>query len=404
MNSEDFEKHILFEKLEQFEQIISDEDVIKKIELEKLTFFQSVFDYVNQRIKLTIPNIVQEAEIKVIEKEVGAGVAQINAYLGNNNIGHLNNAVNNFNTVLTRVRNLPIAISKDDFDFSKKIASFETTALKKYKSLEKEREALAEEILNFKTDLEKKNKEIERLFKLLSDKEKQIESLNSSFKNDFISIKTKHNQSFENDIKLFRAEFDSDKTKFKNEIDNLKENIDQNTSDLISDLIRKLEEAKKIVNVISNVGVTGNYQIIANEHKSSANLWRIIAIVFMVVLSILLICTMYDLSSSDFDWKKSLLRIIAAAALSYPATYASKESNKHRKLENINRTAELELASVDAFIEMLDNNKKQAIKEKLVEKYFGNEKADTFKDEKNDEGLSIPGFEKIINAISNFGK
>jgi hypothetical protein len=161
----------------------------------------------------------------------------------------------------------------------------------------------------------------------------------------------------------------------------------------------KHSEAKKLVSLIGNVGVTGNYQNIANSHKKSANFWRVMAIVFMSIFSILLVWTIIDLSSEGFNWTKSLIRLIAAAALSYPATYAARESSKHRKLETINRNAELELASINPFIEGLADDKKQMIKEKLVEKYFGNNKNNDFLDTK-EEGLSIPAFEKLLNAIS----
>jgi hypothetical protein len=404
MNLDNFEKHVLFDKFQQFSEVLSDEKSSEKIDLEKLSFFKSVFDYIEQRIKLTLPDLVQESEMDALAKEIETGVTQINSFLGNENVGHITNATNNFNTALTRIKNFPIPLSKNDYNFSKKIANFESTVKKKYDSLEKEKENLQKEILDFKTDLKNKDAEIKRLFKLLTDKEAQIESLYTSFQTKYNSIEAQHKQTFENDKKTFRNEIDTAKTTFRTEIDSLKESIDTDTSDLVSKLDAKLEEAKKIVNVIGNVGVTGNYQIIANEHKESANFWRWVAIGFMAILSGLLIWTLFDLSSSTFVWTKSLLRIIAAAALSYPATYAAKESSKHRKLENLNRTAELELASVDAFIEMLDEKKKQEIKEKLVEKYFGNDKSNVLGNDKDNEELSISGFEKIINAISKFGK
>ncbi len=68
--------------------------------------------------------------------------------------------------------------------------------------------------------------------------------------------------------------------------------------------------------------------------------------------------TLFDLSTTGFDWTKSILRIIAAAALSYPATYAARESSKHRKLEIINRKAELELTAIGPFIELFPELKK----------------------------------------------
>ncbi|MBK8853218.1 MAG: hypothetical protein IPN10_03705 [Saprospiraceae bacterium] len=107
-----------------------------------------------------------------------------------------------------------------------------------------------------------------------------------------------------------------------------------------------------------------------------------------------------SLGASEFDWVKSVLRIIAAAVLSYPATYASRESAKHRKLENFNRKLELELSSIDAFIELLPDEKKQVIKEKLAEKYFGST-IESFEDTdlKSDKDFSLQGIERLFKAI-----
>ncbi|MEH6771896.1 hypothetical protein [Maribacter arcticus] len=389
MTSENFEKHNIFDRLNSFQELLANDDVKEKIDLEKLSFFQTVFSYINQRVKLTIPDLVQLAELDALSEELNGGISQINSFLGNNNVGHLNNATNNLNAAINRIKNFPIPVAKADFNFSRKIADFEKTAKSKYKSLEKEKDKLKSEIENFKTDLSTKESEIQRLLKLIEGKESEIQNLNSTFQTNFNNIKSEHNQNFENDKKTYRAE-----------IDELKNNIDTDTTSIITQLNTKLTEAKKLVNLIGNVGVTGNYQNIANNHKDSANFWRVMAIVFMSVFSGLIVWTIIDLSADGFVWTKSLIRLVAAAALSYPATYAARESSKHRKLETINRNAELELASINPFIEGLADDKKQIIKEKLVEKYFGNNKNNDFLDKKEAEGLSIPAFEKILSALS----
>ncbi|MCP4053858.1 MAG: hypothetical protein GY739_12490 [Mesoflavibacter sp.] len=400
MTSESFEKHNIFDRLNSLEEILSNEELKEKIDLEKLSFFQTVFSYINQRVKLTIPDLVQQTELDALSSELNAGIAQINSFSGNNNVGHLTNATNNFNAAINRVKSLPIPVAKTDFNFSRKIADFEKTAKSKYKSLEKEKDGLKSEIEKFKTDLTKKEAEIQRLLKLIEGKEAEIQNLNSTFQTNFNNIKSEHNQNFENDKKTYRAEIDKAKDTFREEIDELKDSIDTDTTKIVEQLETKLTEAKTLVNLIGNVGVTGNYQNIANSHQKSADFWRVMAIVFMSVFSILLVWTIIDLSSEGFDWTKSLIRIIAAAALSYPATYAARESSKHRKLETINRNAELELASINPFIEGLADDKKQVIKEKLVEKYFGNNNNNDFLDSKEAEGLSIPAFEKLLNAIA----
>ena len=324
MTSESFKNHNIFDRLNSLEEILGNEEIKEKIDLEKLSFFQTVLSYINQRVKLTIPDLVQQAELDSLSNELNAGITQINGFSGNNNVGHLTNATNNFNAAINRIKGFPIPVAKADFNFSRKIADFEKTAKSKYNSLEKQKEKLETAISEFEKDLENKETEIQRLLKLIESKETEIENLSSTFRTDFDNIKTTHNQSFQNDKTTFRNEIDTAKELFREEIDELKNSIDTDTSSLVTKLETKHTEAKKLVNLIGNVGVTGNYQNIANNHKSSANFWRFMAIVFMSVFSGLLVWTIIDLSADGFDWTKYLIRLIAAAALSYPDTYAAR--------------------------------------------------------------------------------
>jgi len=404
MNSESFKDHHIFDRLNSLKEVLESESAKEKIDFEKLSFFNTVNQYVSQRIKITIPELVQQNELDALSNELNNGIAQINNFLGNINAGHLNNAVNNFNTAINRTRTLPVTLSKSDFNFSRQIANFEKTATAKHKILENQNDELKNRIAEFDKDLNSKEQEIQRLLKLIDSKEQEIQNLNSTFKTEFENIRSSHNQNFQNAQETFRKEFDSEKEKLDKEVEQLKSGIDTDTSDLIKKLQKKLTEAEKLVNTIGNVGVTGNYQLIANKHKDSANFWRWVAIIFMGTFSVLLVWTIIDLSSANFDWTKSLIRLVAAAALSYPATYAARESSKHRKLETLNRNKELELASINPFIEILDDNKKQQIKEKLVEKYFGNDTSTGIENEKEIDNLSVSTIEKLLNVVSKFNK
>lgn len=396
MNPGSFEDHIVFEKIEQLKARLHEEETKEELDTDRYEFYESVHKYISDRLNLTIPLLVQDAELNNLSSEIEAGLSQLNSYLGNGNEGHLNNANNNFFSALNRIRNLPLPFTKSDFSFSKSVASFQKTVKSGYEELQGTSGQLQSELHSYEEDLKLKKEELERLDKLIEEKESEIENLTETYSSKYETIKSNAESTQESDREIFRQEIDLDKQTFRKEIDGLKETIDGDTTDLVTDLTQKLEEAKKIVNVIGNVGVTGNYQIIANQHKKTADFWRITAIVFMTLLSGILIYTIWDISGSNFDWTKSLIRVIAAAALSYPATYAARESSKHRKLETVNRTAELELASINPFIEILDDTKKQEIREKLVEKYFGNSGSQF---DPKDEELSVGGFEKLIKAF-----
>ena len=389
---------------------MNSEEVKENIDLETFSFYESVSQYIADRLRLTIPVLVQENELNSLSNEIEAGLQQINSFIGNGNAGHLTNVNNNFNSALNRTRNFPLPFAKNDFNFSKAIANFQDSVRQRYESLEQENSELKQEInelksdletktTEFQSDLESKQEELRRLSESLVEKEGLIQALTEEYQEKHDSVRNSFQETIESDREEYREEINEQQNTFRTEIDYLKEKIDTDTSDLVSKLKKKLEDAKKIVNIVGNVGVTGNFQKIADDHKSTADTLRIVAIVFMSILSGLLIYTIWDIRHGEnFDWIKSLIRVIAAAALSYPATYAAKESSKHRKLESFNRRNELELASIEPFIELLPEDKKQQIKSKLVEKYFGkNEIVNDSPDSK--EEFSVVGFEKIIKAI-----
>lgn len=415
MTSNEFETHPIFEKVEQIIVRLSEQEIREKIDLEKLNFFDSSCKYIKDRIKLTIPTITPIAEFSTISQEIENAIAQINSFIGNSNVGHLSNAEGHLNTALVRVRNLPLPFAKNDFNFAKSIANFEEIVKSKYVEIENENKALKEELLTIKNGLIEKHNQITQFSDLLTAKSTEITNLTSTYQTDYNNIKATANQSFETDRKTFRSEITSDRNTFRTEVTADRETfrreindkitaVETKTNDTVNIIDTKLEEAKRLVNVIGNVGVTGNYQNIANEHKRTANFWRYAAIGFMTILSGLLIYAIWDVSSANYDWVKSLIRVIAAAALSYPATYAARESSKHRKLENLNRKLELELAALTPFIEMLDELKKKEIKAELVKRYFGNH-IDTAEDKtEKEEELSLGGFEKILKAIIPFLK
>lgn len=399
MTGSEFENHQVFEKLEQFKNRINDNDFREMIGSQDLMFYETAENYLRDRLKLTIPSIVQESELSTISQELENALSQINTYFGNQNIGHLTNATNHLYSAISRVRNLPLPFSKNDFNFSKSVAQFEKITQEKYDNLELENSKLKDTIDELTNLLDSNKAEIQNITTLLEQKETEIQNLNSNFQTEFINIKNNANQNFESDRNAFKSEFDSLKQNFINENETVKEEINTDTSEIILSLNNKLNEAKKIVGVIADVSVTGNYQLIANNNKNTADNFRMIAIVLMLILSGLLIYTIWDISGDTFDWTKSLVRIIAATALSYPATYAARESSKHRKLEILNRKAELELAAINPFIELLPDNKKQEIKEKLVEKYFGNSYSIDENNNVKDDDISASALDKILNTI-----
>lgn len=409
MDAKKFSEHLIFERLEQLRETLNADNAIDIIGVENYNFMESFHSYTSMQLKLVLFTLVTEKELNAISSEINAGVPQLNAFLGSKNQGHLTNALNNFNSALSRVTRLPIPITKKGFDYSGDISNFQKTIKEAYESINKQNEELKESLKLIEKDLQAKNDLVIQLQSQLSTKEVEIQNVLSQYNTEFEKIKSSNNTVFENERTRFNSEIEADRKRYQEEIEKekntFKEAFEKQISDLqnetkstIENLKQKLEEAKKIVNIVGNVGVTGNYQKIASEHKTTANTFRWISIGIMIVMSGLLIWTIIDLSKDGFDLYKSIVRIVAATILTYPAIYASKESSRHRVLETKNRNLELELASLGPFIELLSEDKKEKIKEDLVYRYFGNGLSEENVKE-SEEDVSINGLEKIIKAM-----
>lgn len=400
MDPQSFKNHLLFSRLSELNAVLRSQEAKDKIDLGYLHYFQTASNYIKNKLKLTIPILVLDADLNTLAQEISNVTSQIRPFLSNLNVGHLNNAVASLNSALARGKSLPLPISKADYDFTKAISDFESALSIKYETLKTENNKLKKQNASLNNEVDRIEQEIIKLSNLLSSKEKELQNLNSNFQTEFTNIKLNATNSIEIDRKTYKSDFEKDREQFRDELNDEKEQFTDTSNAIIAELQGKLLDAKKLVNVIGNTGATGNFQLIANYHKKSANIWRYVALGFMAVLSALLIYTIWDLSINDVDWLKSLTRIIAAGVLSYPATYAATESNKHRRQENYNRKIELELAAINPFIEILEEPKKQMIKEKLVEKYFGNNPNMMDANENKEVEVPLSTVEKLLKSFA----
>lgn len=370
--------NIIYEKIGLLSSTITIPVNSSKMDRDSLFLFQTAVDYISSRLRNTVSILIQDSDLINASSDIDNAVVYLNNFFGDENTGHLNNAKNSIKLAVSRMKNLPTPSVEGDFDFTKEAVNFRNVIATKNLEVEIGLKELRNKISELESEILNRKTELEYLGNAVSDTKIEIDSLNRSFASQYESDRIEHMKKLESQENLIRTD----------------------TEKIVAFLEQKQKEATKIVSVIGNIGATGNFQRIANSHQNSANAWRVIALLFMTGLAGLIVWSVISLGSNQFDWMKSLLRIIAAAVLSYPATYAARESSKHRKLENFNRKLELELSSIESFIELLPEEKKQNIKEKLSEKYFGST-IDAFEDAdlKSDKEYSLQGIERLFKAI-----
>jgi hypothetical protein len=388
MHPKHFQEHDIFKQINDLLNLLNEQKAKDILNVEEIDFIQATCHYAQDRLKVAIPVLVNEEDLSIATRNFGDVLRNITNPTDNQSYYNRTSVDELITEALNHIANIPIPTFKSDFNYSLGIAQFQNTVLEKLNQTEKRKDEVKKQFEFLSGDMKNAKSVLNELQEKIEKKQKKIDELGSNIQEQFNDSRNTFSKQVHDDRNLFREEMDEDREKIK-----------ADTANLIKELNSKLEDAKKIVNVIGNVGVTGNYQIIANQHKKTADNWRITAIGFMLALSFLLIFSIWKIGDVDYDWHKAIIRIVASAILIYPATYAARESSKHRKLENSNKRMELELASINPFIELLSQSKQQEIKEKLVERYFGNDSSK----ENESEGIETVSAKMLEQIAKIFG-
>lgn len=265
-------------------------------------------------------------------------------------------------------------------DFKNKLLSLE-------KLIDNEKSDFVKIISELKNNGKIEKQKLTDLETQISQREAALKLLTEGFQKEAEAVKSTAKIQFKEVVEELRKEIKLEKEKIDGEIEFASEDIQT-----------KLVDVQALVGAIGNVGATGNYQKIANQHKIEADRLRNYSIGILLVLSIILVYCIWDIKDPGVEWHKIAIRVFSVSILIYPAVYCARESSKHREQETINRKAELELASISPFIANLDDDVQQKIKEKLADKYFGNPLKANDSNEKTDL-VPITAFEKITDQL-----
>ncbi len=117
--------------------------------------------------------------------------------------------------------------------------------------------------------------------------------------------------------------------------------------------------------------MAGGYKIVADAEKKQADRWRLVAALSLLgAIGATIFAVAHGISHGfhvDSFFAKWAISVPFAAL----ATYAARESSKHREQAIGNRKIELQLASLDTYLVSLPEEKQEEIKAKLADRFFG---------------------------------
>lgn len=391
-----FKSHAIHATLDSLADRLNDEslktDELSVIEhIDRITQLKS---YTETCLENLIPALVNHGNLKNANSYIQSLIAELNNYIANKNVAHLNNTASHIDNAMAQLISLPIqSFPISEQSFTKSLLQFKSLAEKSLSEIKKSKDILKTSIETITKDADDQKTSLNNLVSEIKNHSDNVEVSLGHFKEKFEITEADFTSKFDSTVSDIKGKYNYYTQEFNSQlnekIDNTENLFQKNLGEqkniyaaqlesqksdaqaILYELEEKKSEASSLLQIIGNIGITGNYQNIANIEKAAADKWRNIALWLMISMVAFIGFTIFITATNGFDWKLALFRIGAALALAIPAAYAAKESEKHRLLENHNRRSELELASLDPYLEKLPEDTRNKVKEELTKKFFG---------------------------------
>jgi len=367
-----FESHAFKTSWNSINELLASEDFITGeaegvgIEVARL---KKVIAYIDGVIEQIDPELMPFNILDGMNQHSTQCLQQLNAFQGNQNVGHLQNANTNIDAVLSLIGTTPFILSGYQKGSLSKAANAYSEAIDEHlarlsKNIDAEVESVRSELVDINGGISTNKTALTALDNELKVVSQTVEKQTSEFNTQFQASETKRTAKFDKVIETQQTKVDST---FKD--------IAIKSGTTIEVLDKYLEDAKNIFGVVVNSLQAGAYSSYANEEKKMANRLRWSAIALMVLgVSVLVVPEIIKMVNSmetyALDWKVTLGRIPFSLILFVPAFYLARESSKHRNTEVINRRRELILATIDPYLALLDEEQAKTIKEDIAKGIF----------------------------------
>lgn len=309
--------------------------------------------------------MVSETALNQLNANLQSPINELTAFVANKNAGHLANAVAQLDqnvlsytwAFLPKVNPLSKTEAGEIFDF------LQERSRQSIVQVDAQKEQLASAIAQLTETLQAQDARLSELRDAHANLKSEMAASLSNLETSFNKAQLQRDNDFATLIAESKAKLTESDTNFKTE-----------ASGIIDALETHKTNAARIVQVVGDIGVTGNYQNIANKETGQANLWRWITIGLFAGGLLMAGATFYKFYHEPVTGTNTLaiaVRLLYALAIAAPAFYTARESARHRTNADRARQTELELASLGPFIELMTEQDKEEIRKSLIPTYFG---------------------------------
>lgn len=371
MATKSLKDHALAGSLNRLEELLDDPslqtpevaaDETAQFNRDKL---QHVVKSLKSLINQSPATLVSEVALNQLNANLQQPIAELTSFISNKNVGHLANAVSH---VDSNVFSYTWAFIPKINPLSKAgageiIESIQEQSRQTISRLNDQNEQLEHRIAELTEEIGTQEQRLTELQEASATSKAEGAAALANLETVFNKNQTQRNSDFSELLQ-----------RVTNDLAAAKKDFSDSASSTIDALEKHKSDAARIVQVVGDIGVTGNYQTIANKEARQANLWRRVTVGLFACGLAMAGFTFYKFYHEPVSSSNTLaiaVRLLYALAVASPAFYTARESARHRTNADRARQTELELASLGPFIELMKGDDKDAIRKSLISTYFG---------------------------------
>lgn len=346
--------------------------------------------FIEQRLLGSSPVLNSVGKLGQVHKGINASLTEVNQYLSNGNSAHLANAALqmdtgvNFAATLVTISNGPPSVRAAD------AISFKNLAESAIAQIQLSADNAHAKQASFSASVD------------------EFEGTTAALKNEIAHVK----EAADEHIATLETRYEAENAERSVQFDEALAASEKRASDAITEsnnkvekllaaISQKKEEAERIVQLVGNVGLTGNYKGAGDVEQQSADKLRYFALGCFIATGIFVGAVVLLSATAEFNAMKSGFRLLASLVFLVPGTYAAKESAKHRVIGTRHRRAELELASINAYLDDLPPEERNKLKASLTDRFFGHANEDQ---KIASDAVTFPLVDLLKQAIDGLSK
>lgn len=352
-----------------------------------LSRIKTVVGFTGKRLSAADSLLILPRLLDNIASSLEAGIAEVQGFVANGNEDHITNANNQIDNALSSLAQVIVPVASKETAGLREAADAYRSALES--NLSKAQDALT----SYQADLTAVQEKLSILTTEISTERQHLSSLTSEHQSqfsvaqetrskDYLEAQTARQDKFATLIADYSqklvdqtAEFSRQRDQLvqaqRDELAALTATYKDEATSLLTEIQEHGKEVEKLVGVIGTLGVTSGYQKAANEARTNARVWQIIAVLSLIIIIIVAFKAFLPLVQGAFSWEGFAGRVFVSLTVGVLAAYAISQADRYQQVERRSRKLALELEALGPFVASLPLEKQEEFRLRVGDRSFG---------------------------------